>query len=179
MGDVSKVIAVFKALEITPNLDDFQNKLVMQKTICLLEYMGLNSGFSFGLNVRGAYSRGLTNALYDNRSDVEGLKTSSSLSASEQELVSTFQEVMPVSKPSLLEIAATYVVLIKACGLKPRDAIKQLKDMKPFFSEAEFAIGISKAKQLVPMVSEDDIKAMNAEFSPWDRASDEDSKKWM
>lgn len=178
MGDINKAIAAFKALGIKPNLSDFQNKLVMQKTLCLLQYMGLKTGFDYGLYVRGAYSTELTEQMYLRSTELQKLRTSSSLDAKEQEAVARFSEIMADMKPAYLEIAATYQVLVHKYKLSPHDATKRLKATKPFFKEAEFAVGLSRAKQLIPhKFSPESQKAIDEELSIWERASDEDAKK--
>ncbi len=180
MGDINKVIAILGELGIKPNLNDFQNKMVMQKTICLLKYMGIDTGFEFSIYVRGAYSPALTEQMYLHRTELEKLKTPVSLNSKEKEIVSQFAEVMAGFKPSYLEIAATYQVLLLDGGMSPHDATKKLKAMKPFYSEVEFALGLSRAKQLIPYkFSPESLKEINDELAMWERASDEDAKKWV
>lgn len=148
MGNINKVISSFKELGIKPNLDDFQSKLVMQKTVYLLSLMGVKLDFHYGLYVRGCYSPELTEVLYSNRNEVVSLLSSEKLSTEEKIAISEFKKIMGDLKPSFLEIAATYVFLIKDRGLSSIDATKELKLRKPFYTEAEFAVGISRAKQL-------------------------------
>ena len=50
-----KVIAAFKVLKANPK-NDYDGRLLIQKTVCLLQMMGVKFGYKFELNVKGAYS---------------------------------------------------------------------------------------------------------------------------
>ena len=179
MEQIGKVIAAFKEMGLKPKLDNFDSRLVMQKTACLLEIMGVDLGYSFSLYVRGAYSPHLTEQLYAHQPQLEALKTPIRLSKEELGKVALLKEVMEGASPAVFEIAATYAFLTMAYGKSPMDAMREVKAMKPFYSEVDFALGFSKAKQLISDITQADLKALREEMEPFDRAADEDAAKWM
>lgn len=173
-ANIGKTIACFKELGIHPKLSSFKDKLVMQKTIYLLKRMGLDTGFDFGLYVRGPYSPGLTKALYENKQEVEELSTASKLSQNELEKISELMQVVDFGKPALLEITATYACLKYEKNYGEEEATRRLKELKPFYSEAQIAVGISKAKQLFFKPTEEDLRMLREELAPWQKAAEED-----
>ena len=170
MGNLSKVIACLKVLGIRPKVDNFESKLVIQKTIYILEEMGVRLGYPFGLHVRGAYSRDLTEDIYQHRKDFEELAGEEKLSEKEIMLVNEFKEEMGKPDPAILEIAATYAYFFKQQGMSARDATIKVKEMKPFFSEMQFVQGINRAKALVFKPTEKELKKMKDEFKAWEEA---------
>ncbi|RLG20354.1 hypothetical protein DRN67_00170 [Candidatus Micrarchaeota archaeon] len=176
---IGKVIAAFREMGLKPKLDNFDSRLVMQKAICLLEMMGVDFGYSFSLYVRGAYSPQLTEQLYDHQSELEALKASARLSKEELSKIAELKAVMTDASPAVFEIAATYAFLVNAYGMAPISAMRQVKEMKPFYSETDFALGFSKAKELISTVSSEELQKLKKEMEPWNRAADEDGEKWL
>jgi hypothetical protein len=176
---IGKVIAAFKEMGLKPDLDSFDSRLVMQKTVCLLEMMGVDFGYSFSLYVRGAYSPHLTAQLYENQSELKALKTSAHLSKDDLGKVAALKDVMDGASPAIFEIAATYALLVKGHGKSSIDAMREVKATKPFYSEVDFALGFSKANQLISNPSAELLRKLREEMAPWDRAADEDAAKWL
>jgi uncharacterized protein YwgA len=174
MANLDKAIACFKELNLHPKVDDFQDKLVMQKVIYLLEKLGIDCGYSYSLYLRGPYSTGLTKDLYCNKDKVEALKTNVSFGEDEKEKFAKLVSIGLV--PTMLEIVSTYTLLKFDDGLSENDAIIKLKSLKPY-PEHQIAIGISKAKQLFFKPSKDDLAFIRAENAFWDVASDEAMKE--
>ena len=173
------MIACFKELGIKPKVDNFQSKLVMQKVTYLLDAMGVKTGFSFSLYIRGTYSPDLTAALYQHKTEVEAQETSEKLSSSELEHVRHLEEVMGGEfRPSIVEIAATYAYLAYYLKMSSNGARIKLRQMKSFYSEADFAVGINRAKELFFHPTEEDLRKLKEEMRTWNLASDEDGKKW-
>jgi uncharacterized protein YwgA len=171
MGELKKVLGYLRELRFKPDVDKFQDRLVIQKTVCLLEMMGLDIGYHFSLYVRGPYSPSLTNDLYSNRNEVNNLKTNYSPDDEEKKKLSTFSEISNNLEPTLLEIMSTYAFLIREPENDEKQALVKLKKLKSFYSEGRIAMGVSKAKQLLFKPSEKDIEKMKSEFSDWQDAS--------
>ena len=89
--NLGKAIACLKELGVTPNLSDFQSKLVIQKTVFLLELKKIDLGFNYSMYAHGPYSPDLTKQLYRHKPDVEGLNTSEKLSVKEREVLQEFK----------------------------------------------------------------------------------------
>jgi len=175
MGELKKVIACMKEMGRKPKVGNFEDKLVIQKTVCLLDLMGFNMGYRFSLYVRGPYSPNLTTDLYAHQDWVESLKTDCVITAKEKEMLAKISEASDNLDPALLEIMATYAFISKSPGVESKEAVSRLKKLKPFYSEAKIAVGISRAKQLFPP-TEKDVKEMKAEFEEFEDAAVSDNK---
>ena len=56
MSDFGKVLACLKGLGMrSPSTDDFEDKLIIQKAVYLLDLKGIKTGFGFNLYVRGRW----------------------------------------------------------------------------------------------------------------------------
>jgi len=175
MNRLGKVIACFKEVGFKPNVDSFQDKLVMQKAVCLMELLGFDTGYGFSLYVRGPYSPNFTSDLYENKESVRELRTTERLTSEEKELISKIHEISNHFNPTMLEIMATYAFLVKKLNRDYKSALIDLKTLKSYYSEADIAVGVSRMKQLFPP-SEKEIQEMKKEFQAWEKASDEDFK---
>ena len=175
MKSLNKVIACMKELGKTPRVQSFEDRLVIQKTVCLLELMGFDIGYRFSLYVRGPYSPDLTADLYNQQDLVESLKTDYSMTAEEKGFITKISEASDGLDPALLEIMATYAFISKDMGMESKEAVSQLKKLKPFYSEARIAVGISRAKGLFPR-TEKEVMEMKAEFRESEGAALSDSK---
>lgn len=174
-GNLGKAIACFKRLGITPKMSNFQSKLVMQKTIYLLQAMGLKIGYSYGWYVRGNYSPDLTKDLYTNAPAVESLSKGESLTQKEESILDEFENEMGKNPdPEVLEIAAAYAYFFKECGMSAHDATIKTKEAKPFFTEMQFVKGINRGKALVFKPTKEDLAELKKEMAPWEAAADED-----
>lgn len=177
MGDLRKLLAYLKELGVKPKVDKFQDKLVIQKTVCLLKLSGIDLGYPFSLYVRGPYSPDLTKDLYDNEEKVNKLQTDYEPRELEKQKLHIISELSNNLEPTLLEIMSTYAYLVKELNKKEKDAITNLKRLKPFYSEGRIAVGISRAKQLFFKSTEEEIKKMKTEFGEWQDASLADQSK--
>lgn len=171
MGDLKRVLGYLRELEFIPHVDKFQDRLVIQKTVCLLEMMGMDVGYHFSLYVRGPYSPSLTEDLYSHKVEVNNLKTNYAPNEEEKKQLHTFLDVSNNLEPTVLEIMSTYAFLIRDSDNNEKQAITKLKKLKSFYSEGRIAMGISKAKQLLFKPTEKEIEKMKSEFSEWQEAS--------
>ncbi|MEK6924277.1 MAG: hypothetical protein AABW54_03510 [Candidatus Micrarchaeota archaeon] len=168
---IGLVIACLKELGVKPRLASFEDRLVIQKVVFLLKKLGVDAGFGYGLYVRGPYSPDLTKSLYTHQTELEGLQASCRLSKREADVVNKLREL--AGKPKLLEIASTYLYLTCDLHAGEDDATRRLKELKPFFSEADVAVGVSKAKQLVFKPTAEDLAWLKKETAVWNAVSNE------
>lgn len=176
MKNTGKVIACLKALgDFKPSINRFEDRLKIQKMVYLLELKGLNLGFGFGPYVRGPYSPDLTKEIYGRQGDFEKLRTDVELTAKEVEAVRELKELFQM-KSSLLEVAATYGYYVHAERLDPITALKNVKKVKSFYSEAQIAIGISRAKEYLFPPSQEAIDSMKKEMRAWEAAANSDAE---
>ena len=178
MGNLEKVITCLRELGIRPKLNDFQSKLIVQKSVYLLTAMGIKTDYHFNFYVRGTYSPELTNDMYRNKDAIQALSGGAHLSEKERKLLEEFKAEMQPFDPAVLEIAATYAYFFKQSD-DARFATIETKKAKPFFSELQFVRGINSAKGLVYQPTEEDLRKLREEMRAWDAASDEDGKKWV
>lgn len=170
MTNLNKAIACLKELGFKPKIDEFDHRIIIQKAIYLLQLKGIQMNFDYCLNVRGPYSHDLTVEYYDKRKVVERLETSSKLTRAETGSVHELERLFEM-KPNMLEIAATYAYFSFEKKENPIAALKELKRLKPFFSETQIAIGISKAKEFLFKPSRRDLAELRKEVSAWERVS--------
>lgn len=171
MGNLNKILAYQKELGLKPRVNNFQDKLVIQKTTCLLKLSGIHLDYSFSLYVRGPYSPGLTKDLYANMEMVNKLQTNYTPTEHEKRLLHTISELSDNLDPALLEIMSTYEFLVKELHNDEKEAITNLKKLKSFYSEGRIAVGISRTKQLFFKPTEKEIEKMKVEFGAWEEAS--------
>ncbi len=171
-GNLGKVIACFKEMGVHPNLGDFSSRLVMQKTVYLLEKMGVNLGYSYGLYVHGPYSPALTRALYGHKDQVQSLENPAPLGEAERKAALKILNATNL-KPSQLEIAATLAFFRQEQKMTEDDAVRKLKEIKPFYSDVEVVLGQNAYKLLFYKPTEEDLRWLAKENKALDKLSDE------
>lgn len=169
MGNREKVIACFQELGFKLNIAEFRDRLIAQKLVCLLELKGVNTGYPCSIYVRGPYSPDLTKDLFDHMDEFVSFQTKVSLTPEESEKVRELKRLFGLS-PNLLEVGATFGYFLNK-DLDPGESLKRLKQLKPFLSEKEIAVGVSKSKQYLFTPSEEDIEELKKETMAWQNAS--------
>ena len=165
-----KVIAFFKELGFEFNLSRFDDRLIAQKLVCLIELKGINLGYPCSIYVRGPYSPELTEDLFKFKNEFEILKTGCRLSNGEKETATDLGRIFGL-KPVHLEVGATYGYYALRENCDPLEALRQVKRLKPFYSEAQVAIGISKAKEFLFKPTQKDLEELKKETVLWQKAS--------
>lgn len=165
-----KVIAFFKELGFAFDVSRFDDRLIAQKLVCLLEFRGIDLGYSCSLYVRGPYFPDLTLDLYSFTREFETLDTGERLNAKEKEAAGELGRIFGL-KPIPLEVGATYGYFAIRQDCDPLEALRQVKKLKPFYSEAQIALGVSKAKEFLYMPSREDLEDLKKETGIWQRAS--------
>lgn len=169
MERIAKVIALFKEMKFTPVIDEFQDRLVAQKVNCLLNLSGIKTGYDCNLYIRGPYSPDLADALFKNKESVENLQTNTSLTDIEKQKVRELRSIFDTNA-SHLEIGSTYAFLTIKEKMPPLEAMIKVKAMKSFFSEAQIAVGVSKAKEFLSKPSKELVDEVIAESDMWKNA---------
>lgn len=176
MKDLSRVLAYLKEMNFEPNMEKFEDRLIIQKTVCLLKLLGFDLGYSFSLYVRGPYSPDLTKDLYEHTDEVDHLKTGYSPSEEEKKKLQKLFDISDQLNPTMLEIISTYEYLVRRLGNDEKEAIVNLKKLKPFYSEARLSIGMSKAKELFLTLDKKELERIKKEFEEWEEASTTDKE---
>lgn len=170
MKNRKKVIAFFRELGFHFTISQFDDRLVAQKLVCLLELKGVDLGYPCGLYVRGPYSPDLTRDLFAFTREFVDLDTTSKLSLKEKEVASDLRRIFGL-RPAHLEVGATYGYYTVRQNCDPLEALRQVRRLKPFYSEALVALGISKAKQFLFKPTLQDLDDLKKETGIWQRAS--------
>lgn len=170
MSDRRKVIACFRELGFKIDLKSFTDRLIAQKVVCLLDLKGVNTQYPCSIYVRGPYSPLLTKDLFDHTDEFVSFETDVTLTHEEKASIHQLKAIFGL-KPNLLEVGATYGYFMKRESLDPHEALKRVKQLKPFLSETEIAVGISKSKQYLFTPSKTDIEELRRETTPWQTAS--------
>lgn len=170
MNRRKKVIAFFRELGFHLDITRFDDRLIAQKLVCLLELKGINIGYPCSIYVRGPYSPDLTKDLYEFKSEFDEFRTESRLNIHEKEIAHNLHRIFGL-KPILLEVGATYGYYSIHEKCNPLEALARVKRLKPFYSEAQIAVGISKAKEFLFEPSTRDLQELHKETRIWQRAS--------
>ena len=177
MTDTHKVVACLKQIGFKPSEKSFQDRLMLQKIVYLLTAKGVDTGVTYGLYVRGPYSPALTRDFFNNAREYAAQKTDYELPAKEKAIVEEFKQTFDLN-PGTLEAAATYAYFIREKKLDSESATAALKKLKPFLTQAQIAVGTSRAKQFLFPPTREEIAEMKKEMQAWQDASDADFVKW-
>ncbi|HDT11392.1 MAG TPA: hypothetical protein ENN58_01495 [bacterium] len=170
MGDWKKAIAVFEEMKFPLDCDEFEDKIIAQKTICLLQLKGMNLNYPFGMYVRGSYSPAFTKDYYDHKQEFKSLSSGSILSDEEKVMVKNLDGLFLKNAP-LLEVGATYAFIVEKTNRTPIEAFRIIKETKGFYRDTQIAKGISKVKQFLFEPTEKDLEWLKNETGPMQRAS--------
>ncbi len=165
-----KIIALFKEMDFQLNISKFDDRLIAQKIVCLLDLKGLKLGYPYSIYVRGPYSPDLTTDLFAFTDEFEEFKTESRLNTHEIEAADHLNGIFGL-KPVLLEVGATYGHYTQREHCDPFEALKRVKQLKPFYSQAQIAVGVSKAKEFLFEPTAKDLEELRKETEPWQRAA--------
>lgn len=170
MNNRRKLIACLRELGVKIDIRLFEDRVLAQKIACLLQLKGIDLGYDFGLYVRGPYSPALTQDLYRHTEEFTSFKPAAKVSKSEKATLASLKDLFGLS-PTLLEIGATYGFFNIVAGLDPIGSQRMLKRVKPFFSDAQISIGVSKAKQFLFEPTVPDMQALRDELDLWQSAA--------
>lgn len=105
-----------------------------------------------------------------------GLNTQAELDDREKEIVHELGKIFGW-QASLLDIGSTYGYFIQAEKDDPLEALRKVRKMKSFFSEAHLAVGVSKAKQFLVKPTAAELEEIRTEAEPWQRAATRSMKE--
>lgn len=176
MGDMSKVISYMKAMGMKKiRAENFEDKIRVQKAACLLNLMGIKTGYNFSLYIRGPYSPGLTQDIYGHKEELEGMKTDYEPGEREIKALGVLEEASKGLEPAILEIMATFAYIWKGQKKDLKEAMLETKRLKPFYSDVQIAVGTNCAKMLFPP-TEAEVRRMKSEMNAWEAAAIADMK---
>lgn len=139
---------IFQALGISK--DTFDDRLLSQKKMFLLQEMGVNLGYTYNWYVHGPYSPDLTTYIFQ-KLDVLKEEDFSEYRFSEpvQGKVDTVN-AFATKKPELLSVCAWYELLASVLYIqrkwKKEDVFASLVKHKPKFTEAQFEAAVRELR---------------------------------
>lgn len=131
---------IFQALDVSK--DTFEDRLIGQKKIFLLQEMGVNIGYDYNWYVRGPYSPSLTNYIYHNLDMLKEQDFSKyTLQNNVQEKIDNINS-LDKKKPESLSVPSWYELLASVLYIckkwEERDAFDCLKKYKPQYTQGQF-----------------------------------------
>ncbi|MFH1199807.1 MAG: hypothetical protein V1708_01945 [Candidatus Micrarchaeota archaeon] len=173
-NDFKKLLACFQELGFTPRVFSFEDRIKVQKLAVLLQQLNVKLGYDFNLYVRGPYSPDLAQDFFSHDVEKEKSAAKAQLDAKDAKAVGELKRCFYDGfRTSILEICGTYAFLRYGRGMPEDEAVRKLKELKPFYSEADVAVGISRAKQLFFKPTPADLEFIRRENELWDAVSAE------
>lgn len=133
---------VFQAMSISN--DSFDNRIIAQKKIYLLQELGIDIGYSYNWYLRGPYSPDLTTYIYNNIDMLKDQQFSDVKLTDKAQVAINTVNGFASSKPSSLSVASWYELLASIhyiiCKMKSAEPCKKLISLKPQYSEEQYNI---------------------------------------
>lgn len=135
------IIRILNALT-TFSLDNFDDRLRLQKIVFLARMIGFNLGYSFDWYARGPYSPSLTKMLFSANEEGRLILESVTLQDSEEPIVQQLSEFLgeDVSDPRILELLASVWYFIRRASYSKgerNDLVGKIIRRKPKYSREE------------------------------------------
>lgn len=165
-----KVIESFHQLGFSPRVGEFEDRILIQKCVLLLQLRGLGTTYPYRLHIRGPYCVELNREAFAHRDEFEAPASRGALDEKERAIVAEFGETFEL-RPNQLEVAATYAYFVGCDGLDPVEAHRRTRKLKSFVPAAQQALGISRAKRFLYPPTEEETREMKDEFALWQSAS--------
>lgn len=164
-----KVIAVIDYLGLNPNIDEYNWRFLVQKITFLAQSLGVSTDYGFTPYVKGPYSPSLADDYYSQNANLSAHRTNYQLTPSEIQSLDRIREYCDLEGDlALLESISTFVYLINQESLSNDDEIVvRFKALKPYLSNLNLIIGLTKAKQLL-FKEEYLTEELKQEMDDWD-----------
>jgi len=126
-GSKGLIVAVAKAAKKKLDVNDFEDRLLMQKGCFILNTMGVEPKYNFGLYIRGPYSSDLADDYYELHID----SSTPCETDVPSEHIDSLTEIMIKGTP-FVEAYATILLARKYNpNMKPGELVDFVVDMKP------------------------------------------------
>ena len=165
-----KVIESFHQLGFAPRVGEFEDRMLIQKCVLLLQLKGLGTTYPYRLHIRGPYCEELNLEAFAHRPEFEAPIAKDALCDEERAIVAEFGETFEL-RPNQLEVAGTYAFFVSCDGLDHLEAHHRTRKLKSFVPAAQQALAISRAKRFLYPPTEEETREMKDEFAPWQSAS--------
>lgn len=141
---------VFQALGVSK--DSFDDRLLSQKKVFLLQELGVNLGYSYNWYVRGPYSPDLTTYIFHNLDMLKEQDFSDyRFSDAVQGKVDAVNSLVN-AKPDSLSVPSWYELLASVLYIRRKwnktDVFASLKQYKPQYSQQHFDVAVNELRAL-------------------------------
>lgn len=148
MEQERSTIRILNALT-TFSLDNFDDRLRLQKIVFLARMIGFNSGYSFDWYVRGPYSPSLTKMLFSANEEGRLILENVTLQDTEELTVQQLREFLQddVSSPKILELLASVWYFIRRSSYSEderNDLIREIVRKKPQYTMEEVVMAFDR-----------------------------------
>ncbi len=137
---------VFQALDISK--DTFNDRLLSQKKIFLLQELGVNIGYSYNWYVRGPYSPDLTTYIFHNLDALKEHDFSKYCFSEEVRGKIDAVNALASKKPDSLSIPSWYELLASVLYIRKKwnktDVFASLRQYKPQYSQQNFDAAVKE-----------------------------------
>ncbi len=165
-----KVIESFHQLGFVPRVGEFEDRILIQKSVLLLQLKGLGTTYPYRLHLRGPYSEELNLEAFAHRPEFESPMARGALDRDERAIVAEFGATFEL-RPNQLEVAGTYAFFVSCDGLDHLEAHRRTRKLKSFVPMAQQALAISRTKRFLYPPTEEETREMKDEFAVWQSAS--------
>jgi len=155
---VKRILSLLRTLlgrEI--NMKDFEDRLLLQKLVYILQNIGINSDYYFSWYVRGPYSCGLANEAFDFCKSGDKLEVL--VPNPEERKASDIMKNLfsgELDNPHMMESYASLLFFVVNDQVSINDTKtlhSKMRLLKPWFSEEEVDVGIDKISKLMELKS--------------------------
>jgi uncharacterized protein YwgA len=151
MTPKAKLAACLEMFGISPRLETFTERKLLQKLVYLIQESGVDLKFCYNWYLHGPYSPGLTRILFER--DRSSSLPRVELSAPDIDRINRLKSFLgeDVRSSDRLELIVSIHYLLKqarAVGASDRQVTKTIKEVKPYFSDEEIRQCWQKAIQL-------------------------------
>ncbi|MGC9778035.1 MAG: hypothetical protein HZR80_02200 [Candidatus Heimdallarchaeota archaeon] len=148
MTEFDKVIECFKIMDFPPDIEEFEDRIIVQKVIFLLKIKDIEFDYDFNLYLRGPYCPELTKDMFDYADKLKKLDSNIKFNNETIHQIKYLKYIITLDT-SLLEIAATYAYFTEIEKVDSEKAIIKVKRLKHFISENKITKGIYKTKEYI------------------------------
>lgn len=153
-----------------PRVEEFEDRILIQKCVLLLQLAGLGTTYPYRLHIRGPYCVELNREAFANHAEFETPAPRGALDDEERAIVAEFGETFEL-RPNQLEVAATYAYFVSCDGLEHLEAHRRTRKLKSFVPAAQQALGISRTKRFLYPPTDEETQEMKDECALWQSAS--------
>lgn len=168
-NDRDKTIAFLKYLQINPDIEDYESRFRIQKTMAILKSMGAPIDYRFELKNEGPYSKGLSSDYYHYKTQFVERYTDYVITKADKTILNRFLNTMDEDRRSL---EAVSTILFKKLEYQDLETTSiKIREIKPHLLDREIMFAQNKAKELM-FKDEFVTQELSKEQELWEKADE-------